>query len=216
MKLEQVLDETNREIRNIEAHGEGVNLVKSVQALQHYLQTQSSFSMNLVKSLSQLEEDMGRNLYDLKYRRDSVSQDIKSIFSKIEKSRYSVFSIIIHEGTAESGHYYCFIKLNRDVWVKFNDFHTKQFTEEEVMKIAYGDKSNTASAYCVFYMKEDLFAKCPNHTYSISRKDGYYPLLNFEMARQMEIKNQGFIKVDSIYRDAHCWDVQEDCLHLFH
>lgn len=215
LRLEQYLDEVESGIQNIEEHNQDVNLVKSIQALQHYLHEQPSFPISLMTNLKQVQEDMERKLADLKYRKESVSQEIKGIFSKIEKSKYSVFSIIIHEGTAESGHYYCFIKLARDCWVKFNDFHTKQFTEDEVLAIAYGDKgSSAASAYCVFYMRDDLFAKCPQHTYSIDRRDGYYPMLKADLAVQMEQKNKTFLRVVFSHPDADRGCEQEDRVHL--
>lgn len=199
MKLEQQIADLDASIQNIEAHDDHTNLVTSVKALQSYLSAQSSFSTRIIDALSHLEVDLEKTLYDNKQRRDAVMAELKSIFGKIEKNRYSVFSIIMHEGAAESGHYYCFIKMTQNVWIKFNDFNTKQFTENEVMELAYGGKANSsASAYCVFYMRDDMLGKSLPHSYSHDKRDGYFTLLSPDKIAETELKNNQLLKVVQI------------------
>ena len=60
----------------------------------------------------------------------------------------------MHEGTAEYGHYYAFIRDGKQ-WYKFNDFTVTIVEESEVFELAYGGKG-AASAYCIFYVQESI------------------------------------------------------------
>lgn len=50
-----------------------------------------------------------------------------------------IHSILIHEGAADTGHYYAFIyQPKKNIWYKFNDIHVTEVKEEKVFKDAYG------------------------------------------------------------------------------
>ena len=37
--------------------------------------------------------------------------------------RYSLYSVVNHRGTADSGHYTCFIRQHKDHWYRCEDHH---------------------------------------------------------------------------------------------
>ena len=46
---------------------------------------------------------------------------------------------MIHEGAADSGHYYAYIfNPIKNKWYKFNDIHVSEVNEDKVFKDAYG------------------------------------------------------------------------------
>lgn len=45
---------------------------------------------------------------------------------------YELFSIIMHEGTSNSGHYYCYVfDEKHNSWLKFNDRYVTKVDESE-------------------------------------------------------------------------------------
>ena len=118
-----------------------------VQQLRGSYKSEISSISNVLTSVK--EEKLG-----LEIKIKALEDKVKKIYSHLESNRYSLFSIIMHEGTAESGHYYAFIKDGFN-WFKFNDFNVQRVEQTEVFNLAYGGNGN-ASAYCVFYMKDTL------------------------------------------------------------
>jgi ubiquitin carboxyl-terminal hydrolase 25/28 len=61
---------------------------------------------------------------------------------------------MIHDGTAESGHYYSFIfDKKNDAWWRFNDHTVSLECEETVMLEAFGGQKNSCkSAYALMYV----------------------------------------------------------------
>ena len=47
--------------------------------------------------------------------------------------RYSLFAVVNHSGTIESGHYTCFIRSHRDQWFKCEDHMVTRATAGEVL-----------------------------------------------------------------------------------
>jgi Ubiquitin carboxyl-terminal hydrolase len=180
--LQQEMDGIDLELKSISNFHEGRNLSKSVEDVIVMLdvlnQTGASRQLpaSLVESYQPSAEFIGQlrdikakldeEITKLKARKSSIIQEIKSAFSSVDKSKYNIFSIIIHEGTADHGHFYCFIKWGSR-WFKFNDFHVRETPQEEVMKIAFGDASSIASAYCLFYMKEDMMNRFSGHNFQL-------------------------------------------------
>lgn len=41
---------------------------------------------------------------------------------------YQLYAVIVHEGsTLKGGHYYCFIRISPDEWIRFDDAMVKNF-----------------------------------------------------------------------------------------
>jgi ubiquitin carboxyl-terminal hydrolase 25/28 len=63
---------------------------------------------------------------------------------------------LIHDGTAESGHYYSFIfDRKQDVWWRFSDVNVSMEIEEVVFREAFGGQvASTKTAYSLIYINE--------------------------------------------------------------
>ena len=68
----------------------------------------------------------------------------------------------MHDGNAQSGHYYAFIRDRfNNRWLKFNDYRVSEVAEEEVFKESNGGHS-WMTAYWVFYVSDELAAEMAN------------------------------------------------------
>ena len=67
---------------------------------------------------------------------------------------YHLHGVCIHDGTAESGHYYSYIKDHtHGIWRQYNDHKVNIVDEEQVLDDAQGG-SLTKSAYYLIYISE--------------------------------------------------------------
>eukprot|EP00636_Phaeomonas_parva_P018387 CAMPEP_0118870528 /NCGR_PEP_ID=MMETSP1163-20130328/13461_1 /TAXON_ID=124430 /ORGANISM="Phaeomonas parva, Strain CCMP2877" /LENGTH=149 /DNA_ID=CAMNT_0006805541 /DNA_START=103 /DNA_END=549 /DNA_ORIENTATION=+ len=68
---------------------------------------------------------------------------------------YELVGVVIHEGTADSGHYYSLIKdrgSDGESWITFNDTKATPTTPEKFIEAnAFGRKGSTGSAYILVY-----------------------------------------------------------------
>ncbi|XP_067939820.1 ubiquitin carboxyl-terminal hydrolase 7-like [Watersipora subatra] len=104
------------------------------------------------------------NLNRLKY--DPVEQAVVKVTDFFEYKRrlelsghtYRLHSAVIHEGTADSGHYYCYISPTCDnKWYMFNDDKVCRSSISAAIRENYGKKSDPAgpTAYLLTYIRED-------------------------------------------------------------
>lgn len=72
---------------------------------------------------------------------------------------YNLVGVLVHSGSANSGHYYSYIK-ERDTnrWVEFNDTHVNEFDFSQLAKKCFGRQKeqqqqfdSQANAYLLFY-----------------------------------------------------------------
>jgi hypothetical protein len=67
---------------------------------------------------------------------------------------------LVHDGDAESGHYYTFIfDRASNKWWRLNDFQASEETEETVMLESFGGQSHKGSkktAYSLFYINDHM------------------------------------------------------------
>ena len=67
---------------------------------------------------------------------------------------YHLHAICIHDGTAESGHYYSYIRdFKQNVWRKYDDHRVSEVDEAQVFEEAQGG-GGTKSAYYMTYLSE--------------------------------------------------------------
>lgn len=82
-----------------------------------------------------------------------------------EDYEYSLSGIVIHRGSADSGHYYSYIKdrnssPDRPRWFLFNDMSVESFDEHDIPALAFGGEDSNRrtykaySAYMLFYTKK--------------------------------------------------------------
>ena len=72
--------------------------------------------------------------------------------------RYRLHSVFVHRGTAESGHYFVFVRPQvQGGWFKFDDDHVTEALPEVAIEGNYGGKGNE-NAYMLSYVAEDSAA----------------------------------------------------------
>jgi ubiquitin carboxyl-terminal hydrolase 25/28 len=71
-------------------------------------------------------------------------------------------AILVHDGNAESGHYYSFIFDRKlEVWWRFNDHRVTMETEDVVMQESIGGlKDSYKAAYMLIYINDFIVTKC--------------------------------------------------------
>ncbi|OMJ73378.1 hypothetical protein SteCoe_27967 [Stentor coeruleus] len=83
-----------------------------------------------------------------------LEQELEQLHDKPELKmyEYKLHTILVHEGRAETGHYYAYIfDIEEKIWKKYSDTFIKVVTLEEVMANSVGG-SGEASAYCLIYI----------------------------------------------------------------
>jgi hypothetical protein len=102
---------------------------------------------------------------------------------------YELFSVLIHSGSASSGHYYAYIKsFERDKWYEFNDNTVKEIKDTAIKEVFGGAEHSLlggscgANAYLLCYRRID-----PSNVKSVSSDEvPAYVQQSFEVARQKE------------------------------
>ena len=103
---------------------------------------------------NQLEAHRNR----IKHEMDELEIELEKIYNipELKEYEYALHSILIHEGRAESGHYYAYIfDSEKMVWRKYSDTLIKEISVEEVMKNAIGGNGDS-SAYCLIYIHKSF------------------------------------------------------------
>lgn len=118
--------------------------------------------------LKQFQESLKKRVEDLEKRKQTIRNKMENSFHSLQKSRYQLHSVVIHEGGINGGHYYPLIyNQKKNKWTKFNDSIVEEITEEEVMKLATGgheiqnmnvsmkQKPKNPCAYSLFYVESN-------------------------------------------------------------
>jgi ubiquitin carboxyl-terminal hydrolase 25/28 len=132
--------------------------------------------------------------------RDQVAELDKKIelaYRDINKTPYYLYSLLIHEGSADTGHYYSYTyDLLAKKWRKYNDINVTEEGEEQVLREGKG--LNAASAYYLVYAQSDVLLpedpKRPRLSYRTSNDpdylaDAYSLLLSNDQRGQMAAEN---------------------------
>lgn len=78
---------------------------------------------------------------------DDLSEDQRIIYNKSQASdyfQYQLVGTVVHQGTADSGHYYSFIKereedsANKNEWFEFNDKDVNKFDARNIPGETFG------------------------------------------------------------------------------
>lgn len=120
--------------------------------------------------------------------------------------KYSLRGVLIHMGTADSGHYYTYIKENADHWLEFNDTFVKRFDPSDLPTESFGGDETISysgagaqevkalrekhrNAYMLFYERTTLFKP---------RSSGDLPLEELEMSLTDVIDRSELVKGDNL------------------
>ena len=75
------------------------------------------------------------------------------MYSDLTELRYTLLTVMIHDGGPTSGHYYAYIRdPNTEQWMMYNDRHVSEAKEEEIMVDARGGDGSSSAAYCLVYV----------------------------------------------------------------
>jgi ubiquitin carboxyl-terminal hydrolase 25 len=85
-----------------------------------------------------------------------LNQQIEKAYSGSKKHPYHLHAICVHDGNANSGHYYAFIRdrFNKK-WRRFNDIRVADVSEEDVFRESNGGHG-WMTAYFVLYIHPDI------------------------------------------------------------
>ena len=151
-----------------------------------------------------LEIDMAP--YNINYRIDQSKASKPDI--------YSLVGILVHSGTAESGHYYSYVqersRPSRGKWVEFNDIDVSEFKPADIDSSSFGGWQEMAgydsrfaklwNAYMLFY--ERVAEQQPNDN---ERSNSLPPKVELpeEMQSNVGVDNQVFLRNFCQFDPAH-------------
>lgn len=214
---QEKLEKIEKGLESLEKFGKGNDLFQALGDSLNFMNcldardNSSNLPFDLLTAgLNQEETYVKNGLANMKKKLESyregllnkkaeIKNFLASMYKGIERNRYILFSVIIHEGSSDGGHYYNYLRLDKHGnWLKCNDFNMKKVHEAEVLANACGDEQSTSSAYCVFYMKEEIFNTQKFHSYELySRgiRGTYFDLVKGNTLEKILKKNQNFSKV---------------------
>lgn len=122
----------------------------------------------------------------------ATAADMKANDQPDVSDMFRISGVLVHTGTAESGHYFSYIR-DEHGWVEFNDAETSRFEEGQIGSMAYGGTCLNASgevvekpfsAYMLFYERIDKIK--PEQTKEIAE----YAMRNSDLYSRICEENQ--------------------------
>ncbi|KAF4629829.1 hypothetical protein G7Y89_g8311 [Cudoniella acicularis] len=137
------------------------------------------------------------------------------------EDEFELVGILVHAGTAESGHYYSFIRerpstSDKDNWVEFNDDSVTPWDPNNVEGACFGgvdyrgnpDNGNIAydksySAYMLFYQRSSVLA-AQKHTLEVSKLPSPIRLpLPVGLSNHIALENELLMRKYCLYDPSH-------------
>mmetsp|Transcript_21701 Transcript_21701/g.20808 ORF Transcript_21701/g.20808 Transcript_21701/m.20808 type:complete len:113 (+) Transcript_21701:1482-1820(+) len=85
-----------------------------------------------------------------------LNEQIAIAYKHMNKTPYYLHAIIVHDGNAQSGHYFAFIfDWFQKKWRKYNDIRITEVSEEEVFTNSNGVFGHS-TGYWVVYVDESI------------------------------------------------------------
>ncbi|CAD8082254.1 unnamed protein product [Paramecium primaurelia] len=174
--------------------------MQNQENIDHAANFGQSDQQAFIDQLQQYNQKVQRKKQLLQNQYDDLEKKIQASYNDLKKHKYLLQSILIHDGQANSGHYYTYIKDFRlDTWFKFNDIHVCVETKEKVFQDAFGMKTGV-NAYLLIYTRIDIVKQeleSPMRKYRISSEqeylnDKYGSFLNYIQREQLAKENQLF------------------------
>ena len=113
----------------------------------------------MASMLQKKQQETAEQVQQLRLQIQQQENLLKNIFQPLSKEPYYLHGVCIHDGSAESGHYYTLIKdHHQNVWREFNDVRVRQLSEEEVLAHSLGGVDKR-SAYWLVYISAETRQK---------------------------------------------------------
>jgi len=156
-------------------------------------------TMQKQKVNSYCEFPFDLNLYKWTYEgKKNPNSDVKTDYD------YNLVGVLVHLGTAESGHYYSYIKeresssKNYNKWFEFNDTRVTPFDPKNLKKEAYGTSSES---------RESIFGGGANAYFLIYQKAGAkiteYKGLNDKFTEMIEQETEALTDAGIVFYSLH-------------
>lgn len=105
--------------------------------------------------LGRYRQNLEERVLNYKQKIEAIDKEIEKAYAAINSTPYNLYSLLIHEGGADSGHYYSYLFDHQNKkWRKYNDINITEEVEEQVLKEAKG--INATSAYYLVYAQKEV------------------------------------------------------------
>ncbi|OHT15794.1 hypothetical protein TRFO_13801 [Tritrichomonas foetus] len=121
--------------------------------------------------------------------------------AKKESGIYDLFGVLVHVGSANSGHYYAFIRPTTEKqWYQFNDSSVTFASEKQAINQNFGDFYDERNAYMLVYVKRDYIndifidfpLEIPEKVQNlIQRYETENDKININLVSKLNMKNNG-------------------------
>ncbi|KAL0241174.1 hypothetical protein GEMRC1_006409 [Eukaryota sp. GEM-RC1] len=165
---------------------DALNFLRNSSQFVHSIDTFSSECDRLLPYVTAVEEELDN-------RRKKVSQaeqELSLLYKPVEGEPLFLFSVLIHQGTSLSGHYWNYVAspVAREEssgapifeYFKFNDQHVSLADVDSLMSESFGGSTSHGSAYFLVYIKEEALDHfLINTTFHCTFKMKYSKIMNF-------------------------------------
>lgn len=189
--------------------GTGGDKVKYHQPFKDQIASgDKSKASDAVKLMRRYHGQLQKQVNEMEQQVRDLESQIKAAFGvpEMQKQRYHLHAICVHDGNATSGHYYSFIYDRcQKKWRKYNDIKVTEVSEEDVFRASEGGDS-WQTAYWLVYVaapiageqeKTDLnFYKVPADPFVLGdfSKHFYGSKVPAEVNAVVEKENQALAK----------------------
>jgi len=108
--------------------------------------------------LAELKENVQKRINSFVEKQRAIHDEIQRIVDdeSMKKTKYVLYSVWIHGGSAESGHYFVYVRdFETDTWYEMNDVQIRKSSLEVAMTQGIGNRDASQSASFLVYVSQD-------------------------------------------------------------
>lgn len=152
-------------------------------------------------------EEIDMAPFTLEHLRGDTPQSTPDVFVLV--------GMLIHTGTAESGHYYSLVKERKQVanWIEFNDELVSPWSSDNMADIAFGGVESNGpndpptekmnSAYMLFYQRLSSFRSQIETARQHEAGSGDYPLIPLRFRSYVDAINSSIMHTFCLFDDGY-------------
>lgn len=164
---------------------------------------------HLVLQLKRFEYDMAtwtRYKVNDKFEFPMKFDLAKLMEDETEPHEYSLTGVVIHNGTAQGGHYTSYIRKGPNKWYLFNDASVTEANDSQVHDESVGGKKSYSdydehlpSAYLLFYTKSELLTSDVDDEKEI---DAYLEEHDQALLEEIRSENEAYLEMQALFGTA--------------